>query len=121
MKKEWVRPELYIEEYELSQRVATSCGTKTYIYVEPGGTLNFATGCQKKPGEYYNGSGHWYYKGQIKDSDGDGRISLEEWKSAIGSALNGNETGQGHYKEHTQSVTIEGKSYEFTVEEPFSS
>ena len=124
MRAEWTKPELYIESYELTQHIATSCGTKTYIHIEPGQEIKFETGCIKNNGDYYSGGGHWYYEGTLTandDTNGDGLISLEEWQAVIGAAMNDNKTGKGHYKEHTSSITIDGESYIFTEDEPFTS
>ena len=42
--REWTKPELYVEDFELSQHVAAGCGTQTEIVVKPGEWITVGIG-----------------------------------------------------------------------------
>lgn len=102
MKKEWTRPELYMEEFELSQHIAAGCGPSTEIKFDDKITVEYA-GCKHEKGQ-----GHWGAENvTIYDKNKNGVIDWEEFVDAVGSAYNGNETGSGHY-EHGLIIRLPG-------------
>lgn len=113
--KNWVKPELYVEKFELSQHVAAGCVSKVDISITPGGSITVGIGCAST----YTGKGHWHTTVDVKDEDGNGKIDWNEFTKAAGAADNGVITGQGH-SNHTVTMTVPG--YEISTEEkPFTS
>ena len=107
MKRVWEKPELFVENYELTQVVAAGCGTKI---VEVSTSSYVTMGCRQ------SGNGHWIWEGTyadllaFADGNGDGDIDWSEFKSAVGSAQNGVQTGNGH-EGHGIRLTIDGVEY----------
>ncbi len=117
--KEWIKPELYVENFELDQHVAAGCTTKTKITVTPGGSITVTLGCASKYGTPDSG-GHWRSKETITDTDGNGIIDWAEVTTAIGTATNGVVTGKGHGN-HTHSIYLpDGEEIEI-INQPFTS
>lgn len=107
--KKWVKPELYVEEFELSQHVASGCSVKIDegIEVEPGYSKTYEVGCMEKTGK-----GHW---GTVTitaadDTNGNGKIDWSEFVAVAQTAYNGVATGNGHQNHHP-GVNIDGKVY----------
>ena len=111
MKRIWKKLELYLEHYELNQAIASGCEVPTGIYVTPGGSVPVEFGCASS----YPGNGHWHKTYALTDTNGNGKIDVEEWYDQYSTADNDNATGNGHYKNHTITATINGKEItEFT-------
>lgn len=100
--RKYVKPEFYIENFELTQTVATACAHKIPLKPsQPGGSVTYTLTCNK------SGNGHWdHYDVEVKDNNPmDGKIGKEEWVAAYETAenvaaKNGVITGPGH-RNHT--------------------
>lgn len=114
--KKWIKPELYIEDFELSQHVAAGCGTKTEIIVKPGGFITVGVGCASS----YSGQGHWHTDMKIEDTNNNGKIDWSEVVEQVGAADNGVVTGSGH-RNHQSSIYLPGGEEIQVIEKPFSS
>ena len=112
MKKEYVRPELYKEEFCLSEHVAKGCGSK--IEITPGSSVTVDRVCcsqllGKEPGTNQGGQGHWDFTNvTLYDDNGNGNIDWAEIVKYVGHAQNGVETGGGH-NHHEINIVIPGK------------
>lgn len=116
----WEKPELYVEEFELSQHVAAGCGTDVNITVTPGSTTKVVVRCAS---EYGNdgGQGHYYQEYNVEDTNKNGKIDWDEFVASGAVAENGNITGKGH-SNHRPVVVIPGRPGEFdTTAKPFTS
>lgn len=90
MKKKWTKPELYVEEFEVSQHVAAGCGPSSEIVFDEQITVEYA-GCS------HEGQGHWGAANvTLVDTNKNGLIDWEEFKACVDGAYNGKETGSGH-------------------------
>lgn len=91
MRRKWTKPELYVEEFELSQHVAAGCGTSSEIIFDEQITVEYA-GCR------HEGKGHWgAVDVTLVDTNKNGLIDWDEFKTAVDNkASNGQETGDGH-------------------------
>lgn len=114
--EKWIKPEITVENFELSQHVAYGCGTKTEITVTPGGSVTVGIGCASS----YPGKGHWHAKFDIVDTNKNGKIDWSEVTAQMEVADNGNFTGVGHSGHHVTITTPGGQEIE-TTEIPFSS
>lgn len=114
--REWTKPELYVEDFELSQHVAAGCGTQTEIVVKPGEWITVGIGCASS----YSGNGHWHTDVNVYDDNKNGKIDWEEFTKYAGAADNGQITGRGH-ENHQQSVYLPGGEEIITTEKPFTS
>lgn len=114
--RKWVKPELYVEEFDLSQPVAAGCGTQVDITVTPGGEITIGYGCASS----YPGQGHWHTDVEVFDDNNNGKIDWDEFTKYAGAADNGQQTGQGHAN-HTRSVYLPGGEEIVTTEKPFTS
>ena len=114
--RKWIKPELYVEKFELSQHVAAGCGTQTEIVVKPGEWVTIGYGCASS----YPGQGHWHTNVDVYDDNGNGKIDWDEFTKYAGTADNGNVTGSGH-RNHTRSVWLPGGEEIVVTDRPFSS
>ena len=114
--REWTKPELYVEDFELSQHVAAGCGTQTEIVVKPGEWIQVVIGCASS----YSGTGHWHKDVKVYDDNGNGKIDWDEFTKYAEVADNGNVTGSGH-RNHGKSVYIPGHEEIVITEKPFTS
>lgn len=105
--KNWVKPELYVENFELSQHVAAGCGEIIIIRpTEPGGSVSVESGCMVG-GKFATGEGHWHFEGVVTDTNRNGVIDWNEFTAAAKTAQNGVVTGGGHAN-HTPAIRVGG-------------
>ena len=119
--KNWVKPELYVENFELSQHVAAGCDTD-YPNIkpsQPGGYITVSFGCSKD-GELMNGEGHWAGNEPVYDTNENGKIDYSELVNAYNTAKNGKLTGQGH-ENHTPVIIIGNTPVDIENQKPFTS
>ena len=114
--REWTKPELYVEDFELSQHVAAGCGTQTEIVVTPGGYISLIYGCSS----FEKGQGHWRVNYNVVDDNQNGKIDWDEFVKYTEAARNGVETGEGHAN-HSTSVWIPDGEEIVTTKKPFTS
>ena len=111
MKKTYERPDLYCEEFNLSEHVAKGCGAKTEIVPGSSVTVDFVA-CEqliKADGSLGHGQGHWVGKDLvIEDTNKNGIIDWSEFVAATGSAQNGVITGSGH-EGHNLQMKVPGQ------------
>ncbi len=124
--RKWEKPELYVEEFELSQSVAYGCKTDLGGSVEPGTSITLHLICTNPndPDKTLTGQGHYHLDEDVMiyDTNENGKIDWNEITAQLDAvARNGKTTGLGHMNTHNGQIIYDGKQYDFNKEMPFNS